>query len=318
VHSIRHLSLFLTAEDSSAEAHRWIVQLSPTGVPRLDEAIAVRLIRDSTDEAKSLAWRLLLASQPGEWTERYAFIALRRETSDVVRAERWRRVAAGETKPYNPWGEVARWDNWNAARSWTQAEAWRAFDDTSSRLRIVGTRVLCVRRDSDAVARAIGRVRTRRGPQGQKLSSDELVSIVEVLPDSKRLEALRFECGLARRHDALGTAAIYAITSVDTPEVRRVLRRRAGYTGKRDSSDEAVTAARVLAQWGHREDLPAFHRLAIRAREHAAEEAFFAIGRLEGTRVMALWIARRYHGPPPLQEWRRYVEFENQLRREKR
>jgi hypothetical protein len=182
----------------------------------------------------------------------------------------------------------------------------------------VGTRVLCVRGDSAAVAQAIRRARTGHGPQGQKLAQDELVSIVEVLPSSKRQDALRFDCDLSLGHDACANAARMAIAYVDTPEVRSALRQFVERGGGRDSSFEAVAAVRTLARWAHRDDLPTFHLLALSGGSGAADEALEAIGRIEGPQAMADWIEKRYQGPPPRDRWWRYVSLEYELRHQRR
>ena len=315
---VRRLGLILVGEDSTAEARRWLLSRPATGVANVDGIIGNRLIlrRDTTAEARSLAWRLLLASRTGDLAEQCAFIVLRHDTSEALRAERWRRIAAAQTSSISASGSLgSSRDNWYAANRWTPVEAWRAVNDTSSRLRTVGGRVLCSRDDKKAVELLIHRVRTRKGPQGQALSAAELASIVEALPASRRGKALRFECRLADRSDTLGKVALHAIAFIDTPRVRNVLRRRVS-RADRDSSFDLIDAAWELARWAHREDLPVFHFLAIHACEMAAQRGLYAIGRIEGPKAMAMWAEQRYHGQPPRFAWLSLMHVEDEVRRE--
>jgi hypothetical protein len=111
----------------------------------------------------------------------------------------------------------------------------------------------------------------------------------------------------------LGWTDLHGIAWIDTPQVRAVLRRRLSQAD-RDSSLELVDAADRLARWAHAEDLPTFHFLAVHACETAAHRALYAIGRIEGTKTMATWAERRYHGQPPRFAWWSLMYTEDQVR----
>lgn len=321
VGSIRTLALSLLWPDTSTEARHWISLRRATGTHQHDYMLSSMIRTDTTGGMRALAWSLLLPSVPGDWIERNCFIALRKDTGSELRALRWDRIARGETQPYRPmygWIDNAprTWDNWELALAWTSAEARRAFDDPLPRLRIVGTRVLCVRHDDTYVARAVRRLRTRSDPRFGRLGRDELCSIAEVLPTSRNQEALETASRLALHHDPVGYAAFDGILYVDTVVTRHALAQRALHP-RQPYDDRATVAARALQLRAHRSDLPTFHKLALHASEQTAYEAFHGIGLIEGPREMAAWVEKRWKGPPPLREWGRYVDIESELRSER-
>ncbi len=312
----RNIALTLLVSDETAEAHHWFSSLSPTGFALLDQQLAYRAERDTTPEGRGLLRQLALQSRPGDMVESYAFPPLQRDTSEAIRAERWRHIAEYRPPGGDRVSESWRWggiaDNWFLGQAWSRAEAWRAFSDTSMRMRVVGTRVLCGRNDSAAVAQVMLRIRKGKGPQGQRLSPDEIVDAVSALPTRKRTAALRLVCEVSRRRDPIGTAALNALVRDEQPGAWKTLRARAWKANPRDSSwgtvwvaDFFVRRARRMAARGAVEeaDLKLLHRMALHAHWNAASGVFHVIAQVEGVAEMVSWARRRYQGFPPDREW---------------
>ncbi len=167
----RALAVELARQDTSVPMRERLAQVVPTGDDVLDFYVARRLAKESVASAHDALVRLARSSKAGSWLEVETFRALRSDTSDAVRALRWKHVRANETDPlrssrYNRIDNApSLWDNWDIAFGWTPAEVRAAISDSSERLRIVGARVACARRFGD---RALTDRTAAQGPRSAR------------------------------------------------------------------------------------------------------------------------------------------------------